>query len=111
MPAGVYKYNVSQNGGSNADIGIVNFASLLLRIFTIIAGMFFMFNLIWAGYLFLSAGSDAGQFNKFKEMLYYSLIGLIVIAAAYMVAGVAGLFLFGDAGFIIRPTLYQAVGS
>jgi hypothetical protein len=111
MPPGIYKYSVNNGGGGNDQIGLINFLSLMLRIFTIVAGLFFMFNLIYAGYLFLSAGSDAGQFNKFKEMLYYSLIGLLVIAMAYMIAGVAGLFLFGDAGYIIQPALYQATGS
>ncbi len=106
MP-GIYKYNPgSQN--TSESIGIVLFASRLLRIFTIVCGIWFMFNMIYAGYLFITSSGEAAVFNKFKESLLYSMIGLIIIATAYLIAGLIGAVFFGDAGFIIRPTLFQA---
>lgn len=94
-----------------SEIRITEFISLLLRILTIISGLWFMFNMIYAGYLFLASAGDTAVFGKFKESLYYSLIGLFVIAVAYLLAGLIGAIFFGDAGFIIRPTLYQASGA
>ena len=106
MP-GISKYRpMGQN--TTESIGIVLFASRLLRIFTIVCGMWFMFNMIYAGYLFITSSGEAAVFNKFKESLLYSLIGLIIIATAYLIAGLIGAVFFGDPGFIIRPTLYQA---
>ena len=89
-------------------IRIIDFLSLLLRIFTIISGLWFMFNIIVGGYLFITSSTDSGTMAKFKESLYFSLIGLFVIATAYLIAALVGSIFFGDAGFIIRPTLYSA---
>ncbi len=106
MP-GIWRYTPSGENTSES-IGIVNFASRLLRIFTIICGLWFMFNMIYAGYLFITSSGEAAVFNKFKESLFYSLLGLLIIATAYLIAGLIGAVFFGDPGFIIRPTLFQA---
>ena len=107
MP-GIFQYKPSGQN-TTESIGIVNFASRLLRIFTIVCGIWFMFNMIYAGYLFITSSGEAAVFNKFKESLLYSMIGLIIIATAYLIAGLIGVVFFGDPGFIIRPTLYQAI--
>lgn len=106
-PAGVRSYGISETG-DYAPIGIVNFISKLLQILTIICGVWFMINIIYAGVLFITSSGDAAVFGKFKDSLYYSIIGLVVLAAAYLIAGLIGTIFFGDAGFIIRPTLFQA---
>lgn len=108
VPWGVQRYNPSGQSTSES-IGIVVFASRVLRIFTIIAGIWFMFNMLIAGYMFITSSGDTGIFGKFKETLYFSLIGLVIISAAYLIAALVGAVFFGDAGFIIRPTLFQAV--
>lgn len=105
-PSGLKSYSFAS--GSFAKIGIINFLSLLLRIFTIICGLWFMFNVIFAGILFISSSTDTATFGKVRESLLYSLIGLFVLAIAYMVAGLIGTIFFGDAGFILNPTLIQA---
>ncbi len=105
VPWGVSRFNPDD---ASSGIGIINFASLLLRIFTIICGLWFMFNMIYAGYLFITSSGDTAVFNKFKESLFYSLLGLLIIATAYLIAGLIGAVFFGDPGFIIRPTLFQA---
>lgn len=104
MPQGVIAYNNLSRG----DIGIVNFISRLLRMLTVICGIWFMFNMIYAGILFITSSGDTAVFGKFKDSLFYSIIGLFVLAAAYMIAGLIGAIFFGDPGFIIRPTLFQA---
>lgn len=107
IPWGVKQYAPTGQNTSES-IGIVNFASKLLRLFTIVSGIYFMVNMFYAGYLFLSSSGDAAVFGKFKESLYYSLVGLFIIATGYLIAGVVGAIFFGDPGFIIRPTLFQA---
>lgn len=105
-PAGVRYY--SSSNGSYTDIGIINFISRMLRILTIICGVWFMINMIYAGILFITSSGDTAVFGKFKDSLLYSIIGLAVLATAYLVAGLIGVIFFGDAGFIIRPTLIPA---
>jgi hypothetical protein len=108
VPPGVNNFGIGVDPTNGTRIGIVNFLSLLLRIFTIISGLWFMFNIIVGGYLFITSSTDSGTMAKFKESLYFSLIGLFVIATAYLIAALVGSIFFGDAGFIIRPGLYSA---
>lgn len=107
VPWAVSRYN-PRGENTSESIGIINFASRLLRVLTIICGVWFMLNMIYAGYMFITSSGDAAVFGKFKDSLFYSIIGLFVIAAAYMIAGLVGAVFFGDAGFIIRPTLFPA---
>lgn len=107
IPVGVWQYTPIGLQTSES-IGIVGFASVLLKVFTIICGLWFMFNVIFAGFLFISSSTDSATFGKVKDSLYFSLIGLFLLAIAYMVAGVIGTIFFGNAGFILNPTLTQA---
>lgn len=108
VPVGVNQYSQGVDAENGTRIGIVNFITTMLRVFTIICGFWFMINIIYAGVLFITSSGDAAVFGKFKDSLFYSIIGLFVLAIAYMVAGLIGIIFFGDAGFIIRPTLFQA---
>jgi hypothetical protein len=108
VPLSVNDFSQGVDPANGTRIGIVNFLSLLLRIFTIISGLWFMFNIIVGGYLFITSSTDSGTMAKFKESLYFSLIGLFLIATAYLIAALVGSIFFGNAGFIIRPALFSA---
>jgi len=103
-PQGVIDYNIdsAQYGGR---IGIVLFASRLLRIATILAGIWVMANFILAGIDFITNAGNTETMGKVKDRLTYSLIGIILVVSAYTVAGIIGLVFFGDAGFILNPDL------
>ena len=95
----------TDSGGQN--IGIIVFASNLLQLFAIIAGIWAMFNFSVAGYMYITAMSDAGVTEKVKEKVTMTAIGLAIIAGSYIIAGLIGLVMFGDATFIINPKLYS----
>lgn len=102
----ITKYN---NRSPGFRIGLIAFTSRLLRLFTFIIGGIFLLQMVYAGFLYLSSQGDTAVFNKFKETLYWSLIGLFVLAASYAIAALVGLMLFGDATFILKPQLYSAI--
>src|SRR5688572_467683 len=90
-PPGVSAYDDKAGGG----IGIVAFFSALLQIATVIAGIFVLFQLILAGWEYITAdGSSAA--GKVKDRFTYSIIGLVVIVTSYAIAGLIGYILFGD---------------
>lgn len=101
-PAGVREIQ-EQVGPDN--IGIIFFASNLVRLATVVAGIWVMFNFISAGWIYITSGGDASAHEKVSEKITQSLIGLAIVALAYTIAGLIGLLIFGDAGFILRPTL------
>lgn len=95
--------------GDTETIGIVFFANRIIVLITIIAGIWVMFNFIRAGWMFLAAGDNTKATGEVRDLLTYSIIGLVIIAVAYTIAGLVGLLFFGDAGFILNPELYSAV--
>jgi hypothetical protein len=99
-PPGVAAYD-AQAGG----IGLVLFASNLIRLGTIIAGIWVFFNFITAGYEYITAAGDTGSHKKVQEKLTMSVMGLVIIVMAYTVAGVLGLIIFGDASYILNPKI------
>lgn len=102
-PPGVATFDTAA-GGPDA-IGIVYFASNLLQVATIIAGVFVLFQLIMAGYTYITASGDSGAHNKVKDRVTMSFLGLALIVASYTIAGLIGLLFFSDASFILNPKL------
>lgn len=100
-----FDQSVQGSGAGSQSIGIILFASNLLQLFSIIAGIWAMFNFLYAGYMYISAMSDAGVTEKVKEKITMTVVGLAIIAGSYILAGLIGLVMFGDATFIISPKL------
>lgn len=104
-PAGVSEYN-DQSG---SDIGIILFASNVLKATTVIAGIWVMINFILAGWTYITSNGDSGAHAKVSSQLTMSVIGLLLIVGAYTIAALLGLIIFGDAGYILNPT-FEGVG-
>lgn len=97
--------------GTTGNIGILFFISNLLRLFTIIAGIWAMFNLIMGGYTYITSMSDSGATEKVKNSITMTVIGLAIMAGAYIIAAVIGALMFGDPNFILQPELQGALSK
>jgi len=58
---------------------IGGFISVILGV----VGIIFLILAVYAGVMYMTAGGDPGKVKKAKEILTQSLIGLIIIVAAY----------------------------
>ena len=99
----------AQSSSEGNNIGIIIFISNLIRLFAIVAGIWAMFNLIMGGYTFITSMSDAGAMAKVQNSITMTVIGLAIIAAAYIIAAIIGALLFGDPNFILNPQLQGAL--
>ena len=61
------------------DGGFAGLASFLIRMITILAGLFSIWNFIVAGFFFMSAGNDPEALSKAWGSIWKSLIGLLLI--------------------------------
>lgn len=104
-PTGVDKLNAQSESG----IGLILFVSNIIKLITIIAGVWTMFNFIFAGFNYVTDNGKSGSMEKIGEKLTMSVIGLAIIVASYTIAAVIGLILFGDATFIINPQIPSAI--
>jgi hypothetical protein len=104
-PQGVDRFNRLAGGGNPDTIGLLLFLSYVLRVFTIVAGIWVMINFFIAAYDYINSGGNTQAHTKVKDRLTMSMIGLIIIVGSYTIAGIIGLVFFGDASFILNPVL------
>lgn len=85
--------------------GLVQFISNLIKLVTVIAGVYGLFNIISAGYTYLSSGGNAKATEQAMNQLTYSLIGLMIIVGSFTITALISLLLFGDAFYILNPKI------
>jgi len=98
-PPAISKYGDSPQG-------LFTFLNNIIKLLIFGAGLFALFNLIIAGYGFMSAGGDTEKVNKAWDKIWQTLLGLLIVAGSFIIAGVAGLLFFGNAGALLVPKLY-----
>jgi len=71
----------------------------------VIAGVYALFNLIFAGYAFMSAGDDAKKVAGAWAKIWQSLWGLAIAAGAFVLAAIFGQLIFRQWDFILNPQI------
>lgn len=103
-PPGVDKFGGGDQGG-----GLIIFVSNLIKVITVIAGLFGMFNVISAGYTFLGSNGNPKAAEEAANKLFMSMIGLIIIVGSFGITAIASLLLFGDPTYILNPKIPSAL--
>lgn len=85
-------------GGNIAGLQVL--LNIILRTLIVGAGIYAVINFILAGYLYLGAAGDTKRIGDATNKIWHSIIGLIVAAGAFVLAGIVGQILFGDSGAI-----------
>ena len=93
-------------GGYDPSLsGFSVFLKNIIFLIFILAGLYALFNFIFAGFEFINAGGDSGKITQAWNKIWQSLLGLVIMIAAFAVAAIAGQILFGQWDFILRPTI------
>jgi len=74
--------------------------SNVIGVMTIVAGLWFIFQFIIGGYAYMTAGEDPQKMGNATKKITSSLIGLVVIVAAYAIISLLGSLLGFD---ILNP--------
>ena len=85
--------------------GLGNLLNVIFKIMIIGAGLYTLLNVILAGYAFLGSGNDPKKIEGAWAKIWQSLIGLIFVAGAFVLAAIFGQIFFNDASFIINPKI------
>lgn len=101
-PPGVAAYDTASG---SLNFGLLLFVSNVIKLVVIIAGIFGLFNVIAAGYTILSSQGNPKALEGATSQLFMSFIGLAVIVGAFTITGIVSFILFGDATFILNPTI------
>jgi flagellar biosynthesis protein FlhB len=89
--------------GTTGNEALVNFLNKIFQVLIVIAGVYAVLNLILAGYQFISAGGNPENVEKAWSRIWQTLVGLLIVAGAFVIAGIVSFLLFGDAGKILNP--------
>lgn len=106
-PPGVNQYrSLIPNPNDVAAAGLIPFLNNLVKLITVIAGLYAFLNIILAGYGFMSAGDDPKKMASAWAKIWQSLIGLLIIASSFVLAIIFGWLLFRDPTIILKPAIF-----
>lgn len=93
---------------SQSGSGLIAIASNVVKLIIVIAGLYTFLNIILAGWQFLSAGGEPKNITKAWEKIWQSTLGLVIIAASFIIAGIIGYILFGPDNWnlLISPKIF-----
>ena len=92
--------------GDLSSLALITFLNNVVALITVIAGIWTMFNFISAGYLFLSSSNEPQKLAAANNKILQSVIGLAIVAAAYVIAGILGFILFKDSTKLLKFDLF-----
>lgn len=98
-PPGVGKYGLGLEGP-----GL--FVSNIVKLLIVCAGIYAVFNLVLAGYAFMSAGGDPKKIEGAWAKIWQTLLGLAIAAGAIVLAAIFGQFIFGDPTALLRLRIF-----
>lgn len=75
-------------GGSGATLA--NFLSPLMNNILIISGLLAFGVIIIAGFNYITASGDKGKIEQAQHMLNYGILGLILVATAFLITRIIG---------------------
>jgi len=93
--------------GITADIGgLATFLNIIIKLLIVGAGIYGVFNLVLAGYAFMSAGDDPKKMAGAWGKIWQTLLGLTVAAGAFVLAAIFGQLLFGDPNALLQLKIF-----
>lgn len=101
-PPGVEKYAM----GTGQLPGLPQFISNIVKLLIVGAGIYAVFNLITAGYTFMSAGGDPKKIESAWAKIWQTLLGLAVAAGSFVLAAIFGKLIFGDYNALLHLTIF-----
>jgi len=99
-PPGVSKYA----GGKLT--GLPSFINNILKLLIIGAGIYSVFNLVLAGYDFLSAGDDPKKVTAAWSKIWQTLLGLAIAAGSFVLAALFGKIIFDDPKALLQIKIF-----
>jgi hypothetical protein len=89
-PTNAFAPDFTKTGVDVVGGPITQFISNFLGFITGLAGIMFLIYLIFAGLSWVSSGGDKGKVEAARNQMTQAALGLVVVIAAYAIAGVVG---------------------
>lgn len=83
-------YTEGVTEGTTALSSIELFISNMVGVLTTVASIFFIIYFVMGAFKWVTAGGDSGKVQKARDQMIQSVLGLVLIVAAYAIIGVIG---------------------
>jgi len=93
------------NYGSDPGPAFGKLIQFGLRALVVGAAIYALFNLVLAGYSFMSAGDDSKKVSGAWSQISQTMMGLAFSAGAFVLAAIFGKLIFNDYGFLLKPVI------
>lgn len=93
-------------GIGTTEAGAQVLVQIVLRTMIIGAGVYAIFNLILAGYAYISAGGDSKAIAAATGKITQTVIGLTVAAGAFVIAGVISQIIYGSPTTLLQLQIF-----
>ena len=94
-------------GSTSPQEGLIKILNVSLNLVLIVTAIFALFNFIFAGYSYISASGDSKKVAQANQKMLYTLIGIIIVVLAPLIAIVLGVVIFGKWDAIINPNFVK----
>ncbi len=85
----------SDEGGTDTTSSVYGLIVRAVRFLLEISASVALALLVYAGYLYISAAADPDQAKKAKDIFMWSLIGLVIIMAAFLITSAVKAIVYG----------------
>jgi TRAP-type C4-dicarboxylate transport system permease small subunit len=87
------------------NTGLPQFITNIVTIIFAAAGLFAFFNLMFAGFTYITSNGDQKKLEQAMSSINMSLTGLAIMVAAAAITGIISYVLFGNATAILSPSI------
>lgn len=93
-------------GGLESGMGLIGFISNIVKLIMVLGGIWTFFNLLIAGFIYITSGDKPDELKKANDKITMSLIGLVLLVGSVILAGIFGYILYGNPSAILNPQIY-----
>jgi hypothetical protein len=90
--------------GIPSDIGKTgDFITVIIRFFLIIGGLFTLWQFLSGGLAYISSNGEKAKIQEAGTKITSSIMGLVIMAASFVIIAILSQILFGDFTAILKP--------
>ncbi|MDO5561461.1 MAG: pilin [bacterium] len=94
--------------GDLSSQGPTKLLNSVITFITFIAALLLFINIVLAGIKIITGGQDPKNFSDQMKRIVWGVVGLILVALAYLITGFVSGTLFGSGDYLLNPTINEA---
>lgn len=82
-----------------------SFISIAIVLIVIVAGLFTLWQLLSGGFDYITSSGDKTKIEQATHKITMAIVGIVIVAASFIIIAIAGAVFFGNPGAFLSPML------